>query len=101
MRFYLKTKKTYKINKLKKINKKFINVNQKFKNLKKFLFFKLTKFNNNLIFSAKNNNTYNKLWRSDGTNLGTIELKDINLNQTSNSELKFLEFNSSMICIET
>lgn len=55
----------------------------------------LTKLNNNLIFSARNENN-NKLWKTDGTNTGTIELKDINLNQTSNSELKFLEFNGKV-----
>ena len=38
MWFYLKTKKIYKINKLKKMNKKFINVNQKFNNFKKKTF---------------------------------------------------------------
>lgn len=43
MWFYLKTKKTFKINKLKKTNKKFININQKFNNLKKFVF---SRFNN-------------------------------------------------------
>jgi small subunit ribosomal protein S3 len=48
MWFFFKTLKKRKINKLNKINKKFININQKFKNLKtkKYQGFKNIKFNN-------------------------------------------------------
>jgi small subunit ribosomal protein S3 len=46
MWFYLKTKKIYKITKLKKVNNKFINVNRKFKNIKKYNI-RLTRFDNN------------------------------------------------------
>jgi ELWxxDGT repeat protein len=55
----------------------------------------LTKFNNVLLFSARDYNN-NKLWKTNGTNTGTIELKDIDLNDISNSELKFLEFNGNV-----
>jgi ELWxxDGT repeat protein len=56
----------------------------------------LTNVNGTLFFSANDGNSGHELWKSDGTEAGTIIVKDINLNGQSSSPDSMTNFNGTL-----